>query len=95
MLFEKDVLLKEIHHRVKNNLQIISSLVRLQAPSIKDKKTQTINQDFQNRIKAMSLVHETLYLTKSFGVINLGDYITKLVKGLNRSSDNPSWTYNK
>jgi len=66
-LKEKEVLLREVHHRVKNNMQVIISLLRLQADKIKDKQYVDMFQDSQDRIKTMSLIHEKLYQTKDFG----------------------------
>ena len=77
-LKEKEVLLKEIHHRVKNNLQIISSLLRLQCGYIKDKQALDIFQDSQNRVRAMALIHENLYQTKDLAKIEFSEYIRKL-----------------
>lgn len=84
-LQEKDVLLKEIHHRVKNNLQIISSLIRLQKPKISDEKTLQMNIDFQNRVKTMSLIHETLYRSDDLGKLDFGNYIRNLGTNLFRT----------
>jgi two-component sensor histidine kinase/HAMP domain-containing protein len=77
-LKEKDVLLKEIHHRVKNNLQIITSLLNLQASYIKDEENLSIFLDSQNRIKSMALVHEKLYQSQDFTKINFREYIINL-----------------
>ena len=77
-LKEKEVLLKEIHHRVKNNLQIISSLLRLQSGYIKDKQALEIFQDSQNRVRAMALIHENLYQTNDLAKIEFSEYIRKL-----------------
>ena len=77
-LKEKEVLLREIHHRVKNNMQIISSLLNLQAMRIKDDKYQEFFDVCNNRIKAMALVHEILYESKNLAYINFKDYITYL-----------------
>ena len=83
-LKEKEVLLKEIHHRVKNNLQIISSLLRLQSGYIKDKQALEIFQDSQNRVRAMALIHENLYQTNDLATIEFSDYIRKLTNNLIR-----------
>jgi two-component sensor histidine kinase len=86
-LKEKEALLKEIHHRVKNNLQVISSLVSLQALSIKDSYASAAFQDIQNRIKSMAIIHEKLYLSKNFSSIVFGDYIGEIAKSLFQSYD--------
>ncbi|MGB6298177.1 MAG: histidine kinase dimerization/phosphoacceptor domain -containing protein [Rivularia sp. (in: cyanobacteria)] len=83
-LKEKEVLLKEIHHRVKNNLQIISSLLRLQSGYIKDKQALEIFKDSQNRVRAMALIHENLYQTKDLAKIEFSEYIRKLTNNLIR-----------
>lgn len=83
-LKEKEVLLKEIHHRVKNNLQIISSLLRLQAGYIKDQQALEIFQDSQNRVRAMAMIHENLYQSNDIATIDFSDYIRKLTNNLIR-----------
>jgi PAS domain S-box-containing protein len=79
---EKEILLKEVHHRVKNNLQVISSILSLQASYVDDKKTLDILKESQDRIKTMSFVHERLYQNPDFSSIKIGDYILSLVKDL-------------
>jgi PAS domain S-box-containing protein len=81
-LSEKEILLKEIHHRVKNNLQIISSLILLQEQYVKDERTIHIFKDFQSRIKVMALIHQTLYNSESLNKIHLSKYIEDLVNNL-------------
>ncbi|PSB24936.1 AAA family ATPase [Stenomitos frigidus] len=77
-LNEREVLLKEIHHRVKNNLQIISGLLQLQAQSVTDASTINILQESQHRIESMSLIHKKLYASSDFGEIDMADYIPSL-----------------
>ena len=81
-LQEKETLLKEIHHRVKNNMQIVSSLLNHQAQYIKDKNVIEIFTESQNRILSMSLVHEKLYQSKDLAKIDFHDYINDLVANL-------------
>ena len=79
-LEEKVVLLKEIHHRVKNNLQIISSLLDLQTYAIEDEDMRAIFRESQSRIKSMALIHETLYRSEDFGHINVRRYMKTLLE---------------
>lgn len=79
-LQEKTVLLNEVHHRVKNNLQVISSLLNLQASHAKDAQVRDILQESQGRVKAMVLTHQLLYERKDFSRIDLGEYLGRLVQ---------------
>jgi PAS domain S-box-containing protein len=81
-LKEKEMLLKEIHHRVKNNLQVVSSLLFMQARSQKDEKVKEILKESQDRIKSIALVHEKLYLSKDFDQIDYADYLRKITDHL-------------
>lgn len=81
-LREKEVLLKEIHHRVKNNLQIISSLLNLQSGYIEDEKTLEFLQAGENRVLSMALVHELLYQSKDLAKIDFAAYIEDLASNL-------------
>ncbi|UTB32456.1 MAG: ATP-binding protein [Methanobacterium sp. ERen5] len=81
-LKEKEMLLKEIHHRVKNNLMIISSLLSLQTDYIKDKASKNIFIESQNRARSMALIHEKLYQSTDLKRINFGAYIKNLTTEL-------------
>ena len=74
------ILLKEVHHRVKNNLQVVSSLLRLQSNEISDEKLKAAFKDSQDRIVSISKVHEILYQSVSLQTINLDEYITSLTE---------------
>ena len=81
-LVEKGVLLKEIHHRVKNNMQLISSLLSLQSGYITDEATLLAMRESQGRIKAMALVYEKLYGTEDLAMVDFHGYAESLVYGL-------------
>ena len=84
-LNEKMTLLKEVHHRVKNNLQIIVSLLNLQSQYITDESVLAVIRESQNRVRAMALVHEKLYQTRDISKIDLGEYIRFLAESLFQS----------
>jgi PAS domain S-box-containing protein len=77
-LSEKTVLLKEVHHRIKNNLQIICALLDLQSDSIPDEQSRISFQDSRDRVRSMALVHEQLYQSRDFASIDLAGYIESL-----------------
>lgn len=79
---EKVVLLKEVHHRVKNNLQIIASLLSLQSNQIDDDETLELFANSEHRVRAMATIHERLYLSEDLAKIDFGDYVEALVEGL-------------
>jgi len=81
-LKEKEILLKEIHHRVKNNMQVISSLLSLQAKMVKDEKSRDAIKESQNRVMSIALVHEKLYKSKSLAEIDYSEYIRKVAQNL-------------
>jgi PAS domain S-box-containing protein len=83
-LKEKEILLREVHHRVKNNLQVVSSLLNLQANKIVDPFIKEILEQSRNRIRSIALVHEKLYQTGNFAEINIKEYTRSLVSELFR-----------
>ena len=81
-LKEKEVLLQEIHHRVKNNMQIISSLIRLQSRHIHDEQALKMFRSTQNRVQSMAIIHERLYKSKDFAKVDFSEYIQVLTGNL-------------
>lgn len=81
-LKEKEILLKEIHHRVKNNMQVISSLLNLQASAIKDEKFDNAINDSKQRIKTMAIIHESLYRSETLGTLDFAGYASLVAKSL-------------
>jgi PAS domain S-box-containing protein len=79
-LKEKETLLHEIHHRVKNNMTVISSLLKLQANSMEDERLKAALMDSQNRVQSMSAIHETLYQSENLSALDMNSYLTKLTR---------------
>jgi two-component sensor histidine kinase/ligand-binding sensor domain-containing protein len=79
---ENEILLKEVHHRVKNNLQIINSLINIQSDYVNDPTAAELFREIRNRIRTISLVHEKLYKSTDYGNINVKEYIHMLVENL-------------
>jgi len=84
-LHEKEVLLKEVHHRVKNNMQVLSSLASLQADNVEDPGTRDLFNDFRDQVRAMALVHESLYQAENLANIDFADYAGRLTASLARA----------
>ncbi len=86
-LAEKEILLQEIHHRVKNNLQMVSGLLSLQARHIDNEKTRMIYLESESRVMSMALIHENLYRTKDLGRISFSDYVRDLSRNISSTYD--------
>jgi PAS domain S-box-containing protein len=84
-LSEKEILLREIHHRVKNNLQVMSSLISLQADDTQHPELQEAFLEMQTRVRSMALIHEELYQAQDLARVNFAEYIQKLASGLMQS----------
>lgn len=82
LLEEKEILLKEVHHRVKNNLQVISSILSLQSATTADSNAIALLSESRRRIRAMALIHEKLYKTQNFSGIDFGHYLKQLTHDL-------------
>lgn len=87
LLKEKKVLLKEIHHRVKNNLSIISGLIGLQLDTTDDEVAQSVLRDSQSRIQSMATIHDKLYQTDSLSEISLDNYLQELIEAIHSTFD--------
>jgi two-component sensor histidine kinase/ligand-binding sensor domain-containing protein len=81
-LEEKEILLKEIHHRVKNNLQVVSSMINLQASGVEEERIKQLFEDSRQRIQSMALIHEQLYQSVDLSSIDLEAYLSQLVRNL-------------
>jgi two-component sensor histidine kinase len=87
-LAEKEILLKEVHHRVKNNMQIISSILKMQQRQVEDPKLKEALEESQNRIRSMALVHENLYRNENLAKILFSNYVKSMAGNLARTYSN-------
>lgn len=81
-LAEKEVMVQEVHHRVKNNMQVISSLLRLQSMYLDDEKVKNALQESQNRVQSMAMIHEKLYQSRDLSSVDLGGYLRQIMRYL-------------
>ncbi len=88
-IHQKEILLKEVHHRVKNNLQVISSILNLQTGYIDDEATLDVIKECQDRIKSMAFIHESLYQKEDFAAVNFAEYLQNLCNNLKYSYMSP------
>ncbi len=86
---QKEILLKEVHHRVKNNLQVISSILNLQTGYVNDEHTMAVIRECQDRIKSMAFIHESLYQKEDFSEVNFSEYLQNLCNNLKYSYMSP------
>ncbi len=91
-LREKEVLLQEVHHRVKNNLQIISSLINMQLRRLKDSSTRETLEQCQHRVQSIALIHEKLYQSKNMASVPLAEYVRSLAGDIHRAANLPATT---
>jgi PAS domain S-box-containing protein len=84
---EKNILLQEVHHRVKNNMAVISSMIALQSNTIDDEHMKELLQSSQNRIQSMTMVHENIYKNESLSEVNVNTYVLELIESLMQSFD--------
>jgi two-component sensor histidine kinase len=89
-LTEKELLMKEVHHRVKNNMQIIMSLLKLQSDKINDKQVEVYFSEARNRIQSMALIHEFLYKKEKMDYMQMDDYIKQLILEIQNSYTQPN-----
>jgi len=92
-LKEKELLLKEVHHRVKNNMQIISSLLNLQSAQAHNQTLRELLQESRNRVRSMALIHEKLYRSHDLAHINFSEYLKSLIESLFKSVKKRGVTY--
>jgi len=89
--FQSETLLKEVHHRIKNNMQVISSLLSIQSSKLDDERQRSVFLECRERIRAMSLIHDRLYSTESYEQIDFADYLQEML-ALIVSSNRPAAT---
>ena len=82
LLSEKEILLKEVHHRVKNNMNVVKSLLNLQSKSLKIPEASEVFQDAIGRIESMSILYDKLYQSKDYQKISIQEYLNQLIKVL-------------